>query len=169
MNVTPVCVHDIKQKDKEEIAQDIQTDLAERAPYEQSFLHDILTWAGSAGKPLFNTYVNILRHQPKTFISESEPLLRPYEPADLTAFAPTTRIEGETAVDRLDTSIIADENMFLDIGEDVDGDRLRFVMRCDKGAMRVEQAERFLNCIIAGIREFTTRSAVEETMSAEKK
>ncbi|KAL8669689.1 MAG: hypothetical protein Q9168_005727, partial [Polycauliona sp. 1 TL-2023] len=59
LNITPICVPDALKSSVSESAQRVQGDLAERVPWEQSFLGEVLGYVGMKG-PVFNTFVNIL-------------------------------------------------------------------------------------------------------------
>ncbi|KAL8996350.1 MAG: hypothetical protein Q9169_004116 [Polycauliona sp. 2 TL-2023] len=72
LNITPVCVPSVLQRTITESAQKLQMDLAERVPYEQSFLAEVLEFAGlGVEEPVFNTFVNILNTPPTNVGSKS--------------------------------------------------------------------------------------------------
>ena len=65
LNVTPVCVPSALAVGMKESAERLQKDLAERIAFEQSFLKEVLGFAGLGGKrPVFNAFVNILSSPP---------------------------------------------------------------------------------------------------------
>ncbi|KAL2039087.1 hypothetical protein N7G274_008136 [Stereocaulon virgatum] len=149
LNVTPLCVPGALSQDPHAAAQAIQSNLAARVPFEQSYLHDILEWVGSPHQPLFNTYVNILWHEGADVPSkdESDDLLQPWQLASWEDLTPTEPIPGKTAVDGLDVGILAEGNLFLDVMRE-NGDAVDFVIRCDYGLMGREEVRRFAGEVV---------------------
>lgn len=151
LNLTPVVIQDALERPALESAQRLHSDLAERVGFEQSYLHEVLEWVGCGGKPLFNTFVNILSHEGKTRDSPSEsslssgttattsvePLLIPWEPANiLMDLATTEPMElGRTAVDALEVGYLAEKNFYLDVVRRVENACIDFSIRCDKELM----------------------------------
>lgn len=147
LNLTPVVIPDALERPALESAQRLQSDLAERVGFEQSYLHEVLEWVGCGGKPLFNTFVNIIWHEGKTggspsassssiertAITNVETLLIPWEPVNIsTDLAMTKRMElGTTAVDALEVEYLAEKNLYLDVVRSVDDDCIDFGIRCD--------------------------------------
>ena len=150
LNVTPLCVLEALSDDPRAAAQALQSALAARVPFEQSYLHDILEWVGSPHEPLFNTYVNILWHEGADPPSkgESDDLLVPWQLGSWEDLAPTEPMPGKTAVDGLDVGIIAEENLYLDVVRRGDGNAVDFVIRCDGGLMEGEDVRRFAGEVV---------------------
>lgn len=145
LNITPLLIPEALSCNPRATAQALQSDLAARVPFEQSYLHDILGWIGTAHVPLFNTYVNILWHEGMNTPSSSseDDLLVPWRPGSSSELAPTEPMTGRTAVDGLDVGMIAEKNLFLDVGRSFDGDAADFTIRCDGGLMEGEEVRRF--------------------------
>ena len=129
LNITPFSVHNPLDSSTTASAKNIQTDLARRVPYEQSYLSEILSCVNKG--VLFNTYINILFPPPgsdspsnSSFPSPSKvthpplPPLSTLTPLPLGSpidFAPTYPIPGETAVDGLQWPLLARGGLFLDV------------------------------------------------------
>ena len=139
---------EVTTRDSRSVAQDIQSDLAARVPFEQSHLYDVLDWTWSRHKPLFNTYVNILWGKNTIDGADDNPLLLPWTFGDSEDMVPNYRAPGRTAVDGLDTSVLAENNLFLDIEREAADDSLRLVVRCDYGVFDKQEATRFLARVI---------------------
>lgn len=133
----------------------LQDHLAQRVGFEQSHLLDVLDAIGhGVGVPLFNAYINILDSSPPSSFAEGEELLTPYHLPDI-AGMPKQRCDGaKTSVDGLETGFLAEENVYLDIVTDGAGDRLDLVMRCDSGAIDQEEADEFLEAMMAVVEGF---------------
>ncbi|KAI4123162.1 MAG: hypothetical protein LQ338_005411 [Usnochroma carphineum] len=150
LNMTPLIVRGALTRDCKASIEDIQSDLAARVPFEQSSLHDVFEWTGWGQRPLFNTFVNILwstEVESRSLASE-EPLLSPWTMEDLEDVAPSFRLPGRTAIDGLDTSLLADENLFLDVRRCASENELRIVVRCDYGVLDEEEAGEFVGRIV---------------------
>lgn len=144
LNVTPVVIPEALDRPALESAQDLQSDLADRVEFEQSYLHEVLSWVGYRDKPLMNTFVNILSHEsgrgaPSASSSStrtktsSDPLFVQWQ-LGRTAIdsAPAEpRNQERTAVDGLDVGFLAEKNMYLDVTKSVDNDCIDFGIRCD--------------------------------------
>jgi hypothetical protein len=126
--------------------QAIQTSLAERVLYEQSYLREILAkWASTKGRgALFNTWVNLLwMHQPSTRRDSDSPaesdLFRPLRigvPTDFMPATPLPDLSGDaTSVSALDSSYLPDENLYIDIGPDPSTDTIGFGVRVEGGVL----------------------------------
>jgi len=125
----------------------LQADLAARVDFEQSFLHEVLEWVGYVGKPLFNSFVNILmyegvRHpisaESSTRMATSDgPIFVPGQQGDIPMdFAPTEpMMHGKTAVDGLELGYLAEKNLYLDVVRSVEDDSVDFGFRCDAELM----------------------------------
>ena len=148
LNVTPLMARKVTSRDSRSVAQEIQSDLAARVPFEQSHLYDVLDWTWSRHKPLFNTYVNILWGTKTIDGADDNPLLSPWTFGDSEDMVPNYRAPGRTAADGLDTNVLADNNLFLDVERDVAGHSLRLVVRCDYGVFDKQEATRFLARIV---------------------
>ena len=155
LNITPVVIPDALAQPALTSAQALQLDLAERVDFEQSYLPEVLEWAGCGGEPLFNTFVNILSHergargppapspsfssssssssttQPTT--SNPNPFFIPHPlrtiPTNTTPAEPTTH--SPTAVDALEVGYLAEQNLYLDVVRDVEDDCVVFALKCD--------------------------------------
>jgi amino acid adenylation domain-containing protein len=142
LNVTPVVIPDALDQPTLESVQRLQCDLAERVEFEQSYLHEVLDWVGCGGKPLFNTFVNILSHEgarPTSAVSStaitasSDPLFVPCQLGDIPMdIAPAEEMEyGKTAVDALDVGFLAEKNLYLDVVRSTEDDCVDFAIKCD--------------------------------------
>ncbi|KAL8688142.1 MAG: hypothetical protein Q9218_005870 [Villophora microphyllina] len=164
LNVTPLVLCNISNKNMKTSIEELLADLAARVPYEQCYLRDILEWVGwSNERPLFNTWVNILwnSNTPPATLSGVSPggtpatekddggdlILTPSHPENVEDIPPRTRLPGRTAVDGLDTYILADGNMYLDAQRCAESDSLQLIMRCDYGVMSEKEAEEFFETI----------------------
>lgn len=154
LNVTPLQVPNSLTESPLAAACALQSDLAERVPFEQNSLHDISAYAGIQDRiPIFNCYINILwQDAPGTHSSAAEKveeLLTPWsigDPADVLPKEQMTR--EKTAVDSLDTSFLANENLFLDIKRDGGKDALDFAARCDRGVMDEDDLRKFMQGMV---------------------
>ncbi|MCJ1458223.1 hypothetical protein MMC28_008594 [Mycoblastus sanguinarius] len=145
LNLTPLLIPDALSRNPHAAAQALQSDLAARVPFEQSYLHDILTWVtGSSDKPLFNTYVSILWHEGTSSNNNNndDELLIPWRPRSFSELAPTEPMPGRTAMDGLDVGMVAERNLFFDVARGGDGDAADFMIRCDGGLMEGEEEVR---------------------------
>ena len=151
-------------------AKALQSELAERVPFEQSGLREALAWSwngdgegGGEVKPLFNCYVNVLWQDTQSPTEKGEgeqmDLFTPYDLGDTADFVvrkgDQVVTEGATAVDALDTGFLAQENLFLDVARDVVGDLVSFGVRCNGGVMDesgargfVEEVAREVGCVL---------------------
>ena len=154
LNITPLLTPNVLLLSAKESAEIIQNDLATRVPFEQSYLHDILSQIGHGSTPFYNTFINILWSSPS---ANSGALDRGdeglFSSHDFTAeeeedIAPRDRVSGRTAVDVLDTSFLADGNLFLDMVRDKEGDCVKLVVRCDEGVLGGEEADRFIEDVV---------------------
>lgn len=151
LNVTPLCVPDVLEASALQSTQRLQADLAQRVPFEQSYLHDILRYVGIEGKPLFNAFVNILPGPPPA-PEFAAALFTPYqqtkdsstELATHEAISTTKGDMGNTAVDALDTAYLADENLYLDVVRKDDEGCLDFAARCDRRLMDEDEVRAFM-------------------------
>ncbi|KAL8968481.1 MAG: hypothetical protein Q9197_004859, partial [Variospora fuerteventurae] len=127
LTMTPMMLRAALAQDVKTSIEAAQADLAERVPFEQSHLRQILESAGWEPKrPLFNTFVNILwgggssSDETPSTTTPPLPLLTPWDDDDAgnveeDDLAPSQRVPGRTAIERLDTGVLADENLFLDV------------------------------------------------------
>lgn len=155
LNVTPITIPDALGKPLSESVQRLQSDLAERVDFEQSFWHEIGEWVGGGGELMFNTFVNILADYRRGGVVSapssmgtsigSEPLFVPCELDNaLLDLAPVEGPEcGETAVDTLDTGWLAEKNLYLDVVRRVERDCVDFAIRCDRELMDEEMVRVF--------------------------
>lgn len=139
LNVTPFTVENVLQQPAASAintARAIQSALADRVPYEQSSLRDILRWTGHGSNRLFNTWVNLLWHQAPTSTSTTEQPLFSLLPIGVpTDFCPPHPLEGTTSIDQLDTSHLPDDNVYIDIGLDPKTDSIGFGVRVEGDAL----------------------------------
>ena len=145
LNLLPVVIPEALDRPALESAQRLQSDLAERVEFEQSYLHEVLEWVGCGGKPLFNTFVNILSHErgaqarPASASSSSssttvsDPLFVPWQSADISVDPAPTELSMhvKTTVDALDVGYLAEKNLYLDVARSVEDDCIDFGIRCD--------------------------------------
>ncbi|KAG7001408.1 nonribosomal peptide synthetase sidC [Physcia stellaris] len=163
LNVTPLQVPDVLSMKPIDAARALQDDLAERVAFEQSSLRDVLRFIrdeedgnGMVDEgPLFNCYANILWQDAPTPKSTGEKdLFTPCHLGSSSDFLlPKDEIApAKTAVDALDTSFLADENLFLDISRDGSGDAIDIGVRCDAGVMDEAQVREFVSEIVEELR-----------------
>ena len=148
LNVTPLMAREVMSRDSKSVAKDIQSDLAARAPFEQCHMYDVLDWAGIGQKPLFNTYINILWGTDTKDRADDDLLLSPWTLGNPEDIALGNRAPGRTAVDGVNTSMLAEDNVFLDVQRDASKDSLSLVMRCDCGVFDKREAKNFLAQVI---------------------
>lgn len=139
----------------------IQEELGKRVPFEQSHLRNVLAWkegldpssSEAKPKPLFNTSLNLLWYRKQTTgnVADAEPLLTPLDIGVPTDFASEEPIHGETAVDGLDTSYLAAQNLFVDIGPVEETDSIDFGVKCNFGLMDEAMVTRFVEDVAAEI------------------
>lgn len=153
--MTPITIPDALGKPLSESVQRLQSDLAERVDFEQSFWHEIGEWVGGGGELMFNTFVNILADYRRGGVVSapssmgtsigSEPLFVPCELDNASLdLAPVEGPEcGETAVDTLDTGWLAEKNLYLDVVRRVERDCVDFAIRCDGELMDEEMVRVF--------------------------
>ena len=153
LNLLPLTVYDAGSHDVRRIHDRIQKDLADRVPYEQTYVGDILQWIGFEKSPLFNSFINILWNKPTDTQSLETygNILEPSTDIDPTDFAPRKRVPGKGPLEGFDASFLADANMSLDAKRDEIGDCIRLVARCDKGVMGPEDAENFVATMVAEV------------------
>lgn len=157
LNVTPFTAHGVSSDDGKSIldkARSIQAALAERVPYEQSSLRDILTHCGRLAHgvpPLFNVWVNLLWMQPgglssppargQNAVSELFEPLAIGVPTDFMPTTPFTDLDATaTSVSILDTSFLPTESIYIDIGPDVRTDSIGFGVRVQGGLVEETEA-----------------------------
>ncbi|KAL6718601.1 hypothetical protein ACLMJK_002835 [Lecanora helva] len=145
--MTPLMVQDVMTHDIKTSVEHIQSDLAARISFEQSYLHDILEWIGQEQKSLFNTFINILWGK-DTAGRDSNDLLTPFDFRNTDDITPTERVPGRTAVDALDPSWLANGNLFLDLKRCAENDNVLFFVRYDKDVLGKEELERFVDSVV---------------------
>ncbi|TGO63538.1 hypothetical protein BCON_0012g00280 [Botryotinia convoluta] len=171
VNLLPVSIA-VSGREDRDILMEIQRDMSQRVAWEQSYLRDVVGWAmgESQGQPqpLFNASLNLLFHtpgkkSPSTSTStstiekekESPELLTPLPIGVPTDFAPKRKIEGETAVQKIETRYLAKRNLFVDVGEGED-DCIDFGIKADAILMDEAEIRRFVEGIareVEGIRK----------------
>ena len=153
LNVTPLMVRDVAKRDTKMNVKELQSDLTARVPFEQSNLRDILTWVGWDQKPLFNTYVNILwGTEAGAGADGSVGLLVPWtDSGDVSDIVPEYRVKGRNAVEGLDTDLLADGNLYLDVQRSPSEDVLHLIARCDYQVTSEDEAEAFMKKLLEEI------------------
>ncbi|KAL8757773.1 MAG: hypothetical protein Q9199_001985 [Rusavskia elegans] len=146
MTMTPVMIREPLTRGLRSSVENLESDFAARLPFQQSHLYDIFDFIGRERKPLFNTFISILWPQETDSGPEdkSKALLAP---ADQEYVAPSERLPGRTSVDGLNTSFLADGNLFLDVQTHRSRDELRLSVRCDREVLNEEEAKMFLGRI----------------------
>ena len=148
LNVTPLMVREAARRDEKTNIAVLQSDLSARVPFEQSNLRDIFEWIGWGQKPLLNTFVNILwGAETGAEADGNHMLLVPWTGEDATEIVPDYRVPGSNAVEKLDTSLLADENFFLDVQSCPSEDLIRLVARCDYQVLGEDEAKAFVRQI----------------------
>ncbi|KAL8928057.1 MAG: hypothetical protein Q9172_001112 [Xanthocarpia lactea] len=180
LNITPLCVPDALATSIQQSARRIQTDLAERVAYEQSFLREILGFVGMEDKkPMFNTYVNILSSPPAPRITnsalceEKEQLFTAFklnedEAKSLYTHPAHAQKPGKTAIDGLETGYIADKNLYLDVVRNKEGDCIDFAVRCEGGLMDERGLRDFVGGIVREITGFMEETGKKGTIDGMK-
>ncbi|KAL8944651.1 MAG: hypothetical protein Q9216_000348 [Gyalolechia sp. 2 TL-2023] len=152
LNVTPLTVREVATRDDKRNIEELRSDLTARVPFEQSDLQDVLKWIGCGQEPLFNTFINILwRTEASVGNHVSHDLLVPCTLDSSDDVVPACRMPGRNAVEELDTSLLADGNLFLDVQRCPSENMLRLVARCDYKVLSEEQAHAFVRRIVEGI------------------
>ena len=156
MNMTPLMIREPLTRRIRSSVEALELHLAARVPFEQSNLYDIFEWIGWGRKPLFNTFVNILWRRKEADTrpeDKTEALFSPWEAGKFEDFTPSLRLPGRTGVDGLDTSLLVDGNLFLDVQRCGSEDELRLSVRCDFEILSEEEAKVFLERIGEDIRK----------------
>ena len=157
LNLSPVVIPEALDRPALESAQRLQYDLAKRVEFEQSYLHEVLEWVGCGGKPLFNTFVNILSHEggaqarqdPASSSSSttvSDPLFVPWQSVNYSSMEQIPKELGmhvKTTMDALDVGYLAEKNLYLDVARSVEDDCIDFGIRCDVELMDEETVRAF--------------------------
>lgn len=142
-------------------ARSIQTALADKIPYEQSSLQDILTYLDGSRQgdgPLFNVWVNLLWMQsggvqsPRALGEHAvAELFKPLAIVVPTDFMPSTPFADAgataTSVSILDTSFLPRKNLYIDIGPDVRTDSIGFGIRGEGGLMEETEAHTMVTSV----------------------
>ncbi|KAL8724859.1 MAG: hypothetical protein Q9166_007713 [cf. Caloplaca sp. 2 TL-2023] len=166
LNVTPVCLQDALNISITEGAQRLQEDLAERVPYEQSYLEKVLEYVAMGGKPIFNAFINILS-SPASRSSEEEErengLFTQCEiPEDeVIEIHPAAATTDQTAIDRLSTSYLADQNLYLDVVRKDGDDCVDFAVKCDSALLDEDGVRDFMGEIVREVRGFAEGHVTE--------
>lgn len=167
LNVTPFTVQDALPKNEVEAlsvgekARSIQAALAERVPYEQSSLRDILgRWRTTrdTSSHLFNVWLNLLwmqsQHQSMEHAQESaqpKSLLAHLPIGVPTDFMPSEPFPDEdgsaTLISKLDVSYLPQENIYIDIAPDGPTDSIGFGIRVQGGLMNAEEVHHFVGLV----------------------
>jgi hypothetical protein len=167
LNVTPFTVQDALPENEFEAfqvgekARSIQAALAERVPYEQSSLRDILSrWRTTrdTSSHLFNVWLNLLwmqsQHQSMEHAPESaqpKSLLAHLPIGVPTDFMPSKPFPDEdgsaTSISKLDISYLPQENIYIDIAPDGPTDSIGFGIRVQGGLMNEEEVHALVGLI----------------------
>ncbi|KAE8164960.1 hypothetical protein BDV40DRAFT_99320 [Aspergillus tamarii] len=169
LNVNPFSISNVISDESElnllDKARAVQSSLAERVSFEQSSLQDVLRWvdAQKSGLPLFNTWVNLLWMQssipsandatPDAELNDNAEIFLPLRIGVPTDFIPDEPLSGleSTSVSALDTSLLPDENVYIDIGPDPKTDTIGFGVRVEGGALSEEEVNKLVTDIGAEI------------------
>ena len=168
VNVLPVSVADALTRPVGESLGALQKGLGEGVGWEQSFLGEVVGRVGR-GKPLFNTWVNILQEvdggddvlsplSSSSSSASSKPnLFTPYQPPpntmpELLRPPATTKME-KTAVDALDTTFLAETNLYLDIVRNIESDVIDLAIKCDGELMDEDAVKTFAAGVVGEVGE----------------
>ncbi|KAE8356002.1 hypothetical protein BDV28DRAFT_145645 [Aspergillus coremiiformis] len=174
LNVNPFTISNVISDESEpnvlEKARAVQSSLANRVSFEQSSLRDVLRWVDSqqSGSPLFNTWVNLLWMQssipsandatPDTEPEDNAEIFLPLHigvPTDFISSEPLPGLES-TSVSALDTSLLPNKNVYIDIGPDPKTDTIGFGVRVEGGALSEEEAIKLVSDIGIEIEEIVS-------------
>ncbi|RSL48505.1 hypothetical protein CEP53_009508 [Fusarium sp. AF-6] len=167
LNVTPFTVQDALPENESEAfqvgekARSIQATLAERVPYEQSSLRDILSsWRTTrdTSSNLFNVWLNLLWMQSQHQSMERSPGSAQLEsllahlpigvPTDFMPSNPFLDEDGSaTSISKLDISYLPQENIYIDIAPDGSTDCIGFGIRVQGGLMNEDQVHALVGFI----------------------
>ncbi|KAK0664701.1 Nonribosomal peptide synthetase 2 [Lasiodiplodia hormozganensis] len=168
VNLLPLGVRDVRDRDVREVVDELLGKLAERMPFEQSRLRDVAAWVNGDGtakaRMPFNASLNLLWHDDvvgKEFGGE-EKLLEPLLVGVPTDFSADRVLEGETAVDGLDYGWVQEGQLFVDVGPDREGDGIKFGVRCDARLMGEEGVKAFVGVFEREIGEVVRALGVVE-------
>ncbi|KAB8261381.1 hypothetical protein BDV32DRAFT_148646 [Aspergillus pseudonomiae] len=169
LNVNPFTISDVISDGSEphllDKARAVQSSLAERVSFEQSSLQDVLRWvdAQQSGSPWFNTWVNLLWMQgsipsgndasPDADVNDKAEVFLPLRIGVPTDFIPDEPLPGleATSVSALNTSLLPDENVYIDIGPDPKTDTIGFGVRVEGGCLSEEEVNKLVSDIGAEI------------------
>ena len=155
MSMTPLMVREPLTRGIRSSVEALELHLAARVPFEQSNLYDIFKWIGWGPRPLFNTFVNILWRRIEADTrpeDKTEAFFSPWEAGKFDDLTPSLRLPGRSGVDGLDTSLLVDGNLFLDVQRCDSEDELRLSVRCDFEILSEGEAKLFLDRIGEEIR-----------------
>ncbi|EXL68095.1 hypothetical protein FOPG_15830 [Fusarium oxysporum f. sp. conglutinans race 2 54008] len=168
LNVTPLTIKNVFRKGEAkslqvgEKARSIQATLAERVPYEQSSLRDILkSWREGTeytSLHLFNVWLNLLWMQPISQAAETNPesnqlkgLLEHLPIGVPTDFIPSgpfyDKDSSGTSISKLDISYLPKENVYIDVAPDILTDTIGFGVRVQRRLMDKEEARNLVERI----------------------
>ena len=168
LNVLPLPVLNALDSDPLYATRRLQEDLAARVPYEQSNLGDVAEWVGGGEKPLFNTFINILRGH-KNAGRRREPVEGEEEfwiqdqKGHTTLSTSVERNPGKTAIDGLDTSMLAEGNLYLDVCRSEGDDGLDIFVKCDGEIMDEMQVRGFVEEIGEEVGRIVEQMKKEDT------
>ncbi|KAK2669762.1 hypothetical protein RAB80_015288 [Fusarium oxysporum f. sp. vasinfectum] len=168
LNVTPLTIKNVFPKGEAESlqvgekARSIQATLAERVPYEQGSLRDILkSWREGTeytSLHLFNVWLNLLWMQPISQAAETNPesnqlkgLLEHLPIGVPTDFIPSEpfydKDSSGTSISKLDISYLPKENVYIDVAPDILTDTIGFGVRVQGRLMDKEEARNLVERI----------------------
>lgn len=173
LNVTPFTVPDALPSSSSpshqnpsttlQSAREIQTSLANRVPYEQSSLPDILNWLGitnNENHPLFNAWLNLLWHDTSSSTTEPTPktnnnnntsnLFTPLPLGPPTDFLPENPLPQPTTplpTSALTTAHLPTKNLYIDIGPNPDQNCIDFGIRAEGGILTADEISGFISSV----------------------
>lgn len=109
-------IREASKRDENTNMGELQSDLSARVLIEQSNSRNIFGWIEWGQKPLLNILINILWGAKRGAQADSNHMLLVlWTGEDATEVVPYYRAQGSNAVEKLDTSLLADESILLDV------------------------------------------------------
>ena len=172
LNILPLVVRSPGKEPWYVEAQEIQTQLAARIPFEQDALPNVLEWAsegkGTSDVVPFNTFVNILWHeaeeQEMAQSTEGEGAEGMFKVVDVgvpSDFIPEKGFEGkETGLEALRWPKVED-GIYVDIALSRDGQSVDIGARIEGGVMWEEEVREWLKEIAQGVLEMLKQAQLD--------